>query len=301
MGARKSKANKHALKPSKPNATQVLAMTVGDELRGARERMGATVEEAADELCLSTDFLNALEDDVYSKLPEPIYVRGYIRSYSRFLGLQGDALVEKYNSLLSEQAGGNEPGSQRTSTTVSSSMAATSNHKRYVIYLLSVLVIGLILVLSLLYWSESDYDGSPSIGLEKVSIEGADGRLILEDFSKEGGEVSSIVKTLLVKSTRSEKLSEVSAGEKNIFENFIDSLLVSVKEECWIQVTDRAGGTLHSALMSPGESLSLSGLAPFKVVVGNVHGVSINFNGEQVDLNSYQSRQSRVAVVKLGG
>ena len=276
-------------------------MTVGEELRCARERSGVTVEETAKQLRLTINVVRALEEDVCSKLPEPIYVRGYIRSYSRLLSLPGDSLVEKYNAGLSEQIELHLPDAKKMSDAFSPSVSVNHKNKRYVIYLLSVIVVGLILLLSLLYWSGSDYDGSPGTGLEKVSIEGADGRLIFEDFSSEGGEVSPIVQPLNVESTASDLAQQTITTEKNVFASFIDSLFVSVKEECWIKVTDGSGGTLHSALMSPGESLSLSGSAPFKVVVGNVHGVSLNFNGEQVNLDSFLSRQSRVAVVKLGG
>lgn len=283
-------------------------MTVGEELRSARERSGASINETANQLCLSVTFLRALEDDAYSKLPEPIYVRGYIRAYARLLSLPADALVEKYNEGLGGEPGSSQSSAENMASISRPALRVNTARSRYITYLLTAVVIGLIVILSLSYWSKSDHGGSPSTGLEKVSIEGADGRLIFEDFSSEGGEVSPIVQPQELESVQKGENSVAAgpknkeeASERNAFASFIDSLLVSVREECWVKVTDGSGGTLHAALMLPGESLRLSGAAPFKVVVGNVQGVSLNFNGEQVNLDSYQRRQSRVAVVKLGG
>lgn len=302
MGARKSKSKRPMLKPSKPSADQARSMTVGEELCTARERSGVSIDEVAGQLCLSVTYLRALEEGSYSKLPEPIYVRGYIRAYARLMSVSADALIEKYNEGLGDEPGIRQPSTENTVSLSRPTFRANRARSHIVIYVLTAVVIGIILFLSLSYWSKSDRDGSPSTGLEKVSIEGADGRLIFEDFSSEGGEVSPIVQPQeLELAGKDENIEAVASSEGNAFVSFIDSLFVSAEEECWIKVTDGAGGTLHAALMSPGESLSLSGLAPFKVVVGNVQGVSLNFNGEQVNLDSYQSRQSRVAVVKLGG
>ena len=296
------------LKPSKPNVTQARLMTVGEELRSGRERSGTSVKEAASQLYLSVNFLHALEDDAYSKLPEPIYVRGYIRSYARLLSLPADALVEKYNEGLCSEPERHQANAQSSGDIHRPIIKANNRNARFLIYLFTVVVVGLLLILTFSYWSHSDHDGSPSIGLEKVSIEGFDGRIIFEDFSSAGAEVSPIVQPqeLDFSQVNHSALEEMPKrnsenNEMDSFVSFIDSLFVSAKEECWIKVTDGSGGTLHAALMSPGESLSLSGLAPFKVVVGNVDAISLNFNGENVNLGSYQSRQSRVAVVKLGG
>lgn len=302
MGVRKSKPQGPMLKPSKPSEDQARSMTVGEELCTARERSGASINEVAAQLCLSVTYLRALEEDSYSRLPEPIYVRGYIRAYARLMSLPADALIEKYNEGLSEEPGLSQPSKKNTVSLSRPTFGANRVRSHLVIYVLTAAVIGVIFFLSLSYWSKSDRDGSPSTGLEKVSIEGADGRLIFEDFSSEGGEISPIVQPQeLELAGKYENTVAAAPSEGNAFVSFIDSLFVSAEEECWIKVTDGAGGTLHAALMSPGESLSLSGLAPFKVVVGNVQGVSLNFNGEHVNLDSYQSRQSRVAVVKLGG
>ena len=308
MGARKLKPKRAMLKQSKPSAGQARSMTVGEELCTARERSGVPINEAAGQLCLSVAFLRALEEDSYSKLPGPIYVRGYIRAYARLLSLSADALIEKYNEGLSDEPYISQPSTEKTVSVSRPTFRTNRARSHIVIYLLTAVVIGIILLLSLSYWSKSDRDGSPSTGLEKVSIEGADGRLIFEDFSSEGGEVSPIFQPQeLELAGKNENAvatvpkDRVAASEENAFTSFIDSLFVSAEEECWVKVTDGSGGTLHAALMSPGESLSLFGLAPFKVVVGNVQGVSLNFNGEHVNLDSYQSRQSRVAVVKLGG
>src|SRR3954471_16338719 len=43
-------------------------------------------------------YLRALEDEAFEILPSETYVKGFLRSYSEFLGLDGQLYVDEYNS-----------------------------------------------------------------------------------------------------------------------------------------------------------------------------------------------------------
>lgn len=69
---------------------------LGGRLAAAREVQGLTLANVARHLRLSAAILQALESNRYEDLPEPIYVRGYLRVYARLLGIDEEALVAEY-------------------------------------------------------------------------------------------------------------------------------------------------------------------------------------------------------------
>ena len=77
---------------------------LGHILREARETKGLTLEEAQEEIRINSKYLAALENGEYDKLPTPVHVRGFLRNYSRFLGLDPQPLLERYELNLSQQS-----------------------------------------------------------------------------------------------------------------------------------------------------------------------------------------------------
>jgi cytoskeleton protein RodZ len=73
---------------------------LGGRLVAAREAKGLTLEVVANKLRLSAATLQAIESNRYEDLPEPIFVRGYLRAYARLLEMDGKVLVEEYNRLV---------------------------------------------------------------------------------------------------------------------------------------------------------------------------------------------------------
>jgi cytoskeletal protein RodZ len=69
---------------------------VGTALRAARTKRGLTLEEAARDTRIRPDLLAALEDEDFAKLMGDVYVRGSLRSYAQYLGLNADKVVELY-------------------------------------------------------------------------------------------------------------------------------------------------------------------------------------------------------------
>ncbi|MDN5865646.1 MAG: DUF4115 domain-containing protein [Gammaproteobacteria bacterium] len=68
----------------------------GARLRAARDSQGLRIDTVAEALGLSTSVIAKLESDDYESLAAPVYVRGYIRKYARFLDLPEDDLVAAY-------------------------------------------------------------------------------------------------------------------------------------------------------------------------------------------------------------
>jgi transcriptional regulator with XRE-family HTH domain len=69
---------------------------LGHILREARETKGLTLREVQEKTRISSRFLEALEMGDYDRLPTPTHVRGFLRNYARFLGLDPNPLLERY-------------------------------------------------------------------------------------------------------------------------------------------------------------------------------------------------------------
>ena len=74
----------------------------GDRLRREREARGVTLGEISESTKISGAFLRALEQEDYQRLPGGVFNRGFVRAYSKFLGLDEDATVADFDAA-SEQ------------------------------------------------------------------------------------------------------------------------------------------------------------------------------------------------------
>jgi transcriptional regulator with XRE-family HTH domain len=71
---------------------------IGSSLRDARMRQGLDFAELEERTKIRPKYLRALEDERFDVLPAPTYVRGFLRSYARALGLDAEPFVDEYTS-----------------------------------------------------------------------------------------------------------------------------------------------------------------------------------------------------------
>lgn len=69
---------------------------IGHILREARENKGLTLEDVQTNIRINVRYLSALESGNYSALPTPVHVRGFLRNYARYLGLDPQPLLDRY-------------------------------------------------------------------------------------------------------------------------------------------------------------------------------------------------------------
>ncbi|UCF68304.1 MAG: DUF2914 domain-containing protein [Acidobacteriota bacterium] len=77
--------------------------TLGEKLRGEREKRGVDLEDVAQVTRIRERFLSALERDALAELPGGAFNKGFVRAYARYLGLDPRLLVRKYIALEDEQ------------------------------------------------------------------------------------------------------------------------------------------------------------------------------------------------------
>jgi len=71
---------------------------IGNSLREARLRQGLEFPEIEHGTKIRSKYLRALEDEQFDVLPAQTYVKGFLRTYAEYLGLDGQLYVDEYNS-----------------------------------------------------------------------------------------------------------------------------------------------------------------------------------------------------------
>lgn len=74
--------------------------TIGAELKQQREMRGISLKEIADATKIGKRFLEAIEQDDWKTLPAPVFTRGFIRAYAKYVGVDVEFLVDRYSSMV---------------------------------------------------------------------------------------------------------------------------------------------------------------------------------------------------------
>ena len=141
---------------------------LGEYLKQMRESRGVSLEEVAEATKVKIQYLRALEEGRYDLLPPDIYVRGFLRSYAEYLGIDPEELYARYEADKPRKKSGlfarretSAPAPKLTTPTeqVSAGKPATNIAKLWdtlkaipvVVYAFAglIILIGLILILSL--------------------------------------------------------------------------------------------------------------------------------------------------------
>jgi len=92
-------------------------MGLGERFRAAREERGLTLSEVGEQLRIRSVYLAAIEEENWKAIGAPVYIRGFLRTYARFLGLDPEEAVGEFNtasgvapSASPSAAAGTSPG-----------------------------------------------------------------------------------------------------------------------------------------------------------------------------------------------
>jgi len=80
---------------------------IGESLREARNRRGFSAADVHKAIRIRERYLTALEEERWDMLPGEAYTKGFLRTYSDYLGLDGQLYVDEYNARIARH--GEEP------------------------------------------------------------------------------------------------------------------------------------------------------------------------------------------------
>jgi cytoskeleton protein RodZ len=286
----------------------------GMRLRRAREAKGWTVEQVAKRLHLSESAVAALEADDYGHFAAEVYVRGYLTNYARLLAVSVDEILDAQKRVQGFPATRDTNPRQRPANPVNATPRRggrgdpvahkePERHSRWsgwwLALLSSVLIFGWL-------WRESGRplpwlpDGAlpaaSSTASEGGGLAGLDsGTDRASDVSSEtgvtpvGDDPNAAAGTADVAATMAgtgatpaaAETAPATAGQQTEDHGFaLDSIVIRFKQDSWATVFDAEGKRLFFRTGAAGTTETLKGHAPFKVTVGRIANVSIEFNGE---------------------
>lgn len=272
----------------------------GTRLAQARQDLHLSHGEVATRLHLSSRQIEALERDDYASLPGPTYVRGYLKSYALLLGLAPAPILDAYAQAIARPAAPDF-------SIIAPHKEITSRHHqvRFTTYLVVAIVIGL----AFAWWQGRDnrsvgpVPGEPPVAApaaqapaESPPAMGASA--VPEQKTEAGGAVPGkpAAVTAPAAATGKTEASPAAAPPANAATAPAASLpagprarlVLYADQDCWADIRDARQVKLLYETVPAGRAVTLEGIAPLSVYLGNADGVRLDYNGRPVDVSRHK-------------
>jgi|GEM_PF-1866775 len=243
-----------------------MAENIGKRLQEARRRKEISLQQVSEETKISKEYLKALEKEEYGLFPAKVYVVSFIRSYARYLGLDAEALVHIYKR---EHSGRKDRMNLNPEFPIVVSQGGgeklISRGGIAAFRFTKKGLIPLILAIGVVVWA----------GLLAIFYL----RLALRQFSPQ-------VKTGTNVSTNT---------PQNI------SMVAEINDKTWLRVIGD-GVVSFEGILFPGENRRWVAENGINVRIGNVDGVKLYVNGEEVDtISGNLGRVNELVFTRLKG
>ncbi|WP_147821539.1 RodZ domain-containing protein [Salidesulfovibrio onnuriiensis] len=282
---------------------------IGTIFKEEREKRGLSIKEVMEVTKISRRNIIALEEGNKDDLPHPVYAKGFVRSYARFLGLDGDELARVFDSDLekeSEELDATQydvtPGTDLAFQEGESGMGTKKS--RVPAVLLIVVLLGILGGLVYYFGFHSPApttveapaveSGSQEAIQSSEAPQGAPGAVeaapveqpdAVEQAGSDAGAAAQDREEAVSLAPAKEAVpAEQSVAEKDSEEGdaYRHTLVIrAVSDEgCWIGVWKEEGQDMaRDFFLRKGEPLRLMFNSYRRIRIGNVPGVTIQYNG----------------------
>ncbi len=137
---------------------------IGNSLHEARVRQAVTLPAAELTTKIRAKYLKALEEEQFDSLPAQTYVKGFLRTYADFLGLDGQLYVDEYNSRFVVGVEDEHPLRPRRSQARPQQRGSGRFESRAV--LVTLAAIAIVAALVIVAWRSGDGNKRVSLGTE---------------------------------------------------------------------------------------------------------------------------------------
>ncbi len=258
------------------SSVEVRPFSVGTVLREAREQLGLSLADVESRLKFASRQIEALEADNFTRLPEISFVRRFVRSYAKLLQLDPAPLLA---SLPVEPA---QPSLQTASVAIDVPFPNIYATRRINIIWLSTGLVVVAITLVLFIWLNRSMSIMQQATMETIELPTVmpipASRVIAAsppDVLAVSPKASTATKMI---QTESKSASKQSA-----------SIRLKFDANSWVKVTDNDGKILVSQLNSSGSEQHLKGKPPFSVVIGNISGVRLYYQGKLIELAPFNN------------
>ena len=273
-----------------------LATGPGQQLHQARVAAGLSIEDVARSLQLSARHIGAIERDDYEQLPAATYVRGYLRGYAQLLGIAPEQVIDSFNRL---------PVANRRHGLVPPAPAPQVTSNDNLIKLGTLAVAGIVLGLAVVWWQGQEpatEPAAPAVPPVALAPEAESVPAPAPVESAPEPVTPPQPAPSAPRATAPEKPVErvappVPAPVREAPVVDIDPnaprarLVLYVSEDSWADVRDARDQRLIYETVAAGRVVTLDGVPPFHVFLGNAEGVRVELNGRDYDVLRHKRGQ----------
>lgn len=250
-------------------------------LREARERSGLALEEAASRLKMPLRVLKAIEDENWTQLGAPVFVRGQLRSYARLLKVDIESFIQQAQlqrvqpvELVSRN---HTPRYQRV-------LESVARRAVYVVLTAAIAVP---------VWVAYQWDRNDAPPQRTASLDIADSATANAETTASAAAGAP--------EARSQATPYVASLTPSLPKSNGSALVLRTKGDSWIQINAPDGSSIEQGLFKAGEQRIFRKGEVGRVVLGNAAAVEVQHSGSTVDLTPYQrANVARFAVSSDG-
>ena len=267
----------------------------GELLKEARKKKGRRYRKLSSELGIPEKYLEALEENNFSIMAGPTYVRGYLRAYAKKLDLDPELVITAFERYLKDKR-------KQEKSSLKKDNKKGRKQKFSFLYASILLVI----ILLIIFVPERNTETSENKEIDTYTEEEK------PDFKENlpGLEVKKEVNFEQTSSTIPPNLtiSELSTDKEAssvVIEKVNDQLIKAINTiemnfsgDCWIEIMDK-NRILEYQLAKAGSSIYIEGAGPFKLIIGNSKRVELFYNGAKISLASTTNVKTNVSCLVL--
>ncbi len=140
------------------------SQSIGQRLARARLEKGVTLADASSTTKLKTAYLEAMESDKFEDLPAPYYTRNFIKTYARYLDLDGVQIADEFSRTAPQAA--QLPVRQDTDALRHTSMGRERLMSHPLLFAAAIVVV----ILLILYFSSSSGERGMNASTTKSAV-----------------------------------------------------------------------------------------------------------------------------------
>ncbi|MFQ5466188.1 MAG: helix-turn-helix domain-containing protein [Thermodesulfobacteriota bacterium] len=271
----------------------------GEYLRRERGLRGISLDEVKGATRIQKKYLEALEADDYAVLPHATFVKGFIRSYCKCLGVDENDAVLRYEIFVRESSAARprEKASAEPVAAPASEEEVVARNTRNII----LFVVAGVVIIVVLYFAYSRQGGPGPVVVEREAAEAPRAGAPAAEAEPEppittaykapravaapgaAAPTGKLKKPAAVSSRRPAKptpAAPAAAGALAVKEAR-HTLEVKAREKVWVQVSIDSEEPFDVTLRE-GESITWRAAEGFALVVGNAGGVTVTFDGREM-------------------
>jgi len=282
----------------------------GEKLKLEREKRKISLEQISSSTKIGTRMLQALEEDKFNQLPGGIFNKGFVRAYSRVVGLDEDQTVAEYlqasgdappvrnepggHEAASHEAAGHENRARENQQNVRRLEAISDTPTRPLPWGLFAALL-LVVALALSFWSHRQRERArlavpPPFTTTAASSEAGGASSPTSNSAANTAPATSPSTTSpstngppigesapAVAPKTSPQSTAATAALPGEF-----TVVIQAREESWVSIV-ADGKTTASELLAAGSERTVRGRKEVIVRTGNAGGITFRFNGKKID------------------